>query len=320
MDKVADLVVQTGVRAGRVAELTRSEGGSLSIGRAFSNDLVITDSHVAPRQLELRYENGQWWLYVLDTTNATLVNGRRVEEQSIAVQSGDRITVGRTHFSVFAADHTVEHTRKLVLSNWLSNENYSPLTVVLFLLLVILTDLGISFAEGSTDLKWEQYVYASMWAAVLTFSWAALWAFMGRIIRHQPLFGLQLMATGSMLLVTTVLALGVEYLTSPLHSLRLQELSGWAVSFVALAALLHLNLLIASNLRNTGLVSIVLSSTIVGVIYGFSWFGDRGLEEFVSKAPYSKTLTPPLLGSRQGNSLQDYFDAVERGFANSRED
>ncbi len=68
------LVVQIGARQGRVAEVTRSVGDQMAIGRAYDNDLVLTDLHVAPHQLAFTKQDDGWNLRVLDHTNPVLLN------------------------------------------------------------------------------------------------------------------------------------------------------------------------------------------------------------------------------------------------------
>ena len=82
------LVVQTGGRGGRIAELARSREGRLSVGRGYGNDLVLTDHHVAPEQLIFCHEGEQWLMHVLDRANPVLLNNKRVRNDQIAVSSG----------------------------------------------------------------------------------------------------------------------------------------------------------------------------------------------------------------------------------------
>ena len=145
------LVVQIGVKHGRVAELARSHDARLSVGRGYNNDLVLTDQHVAPRQLEFRRKGDQWHMLVLDHTNRVLLNSKKISIDSTSVNSGDQVTIGRTRLSLYSAEHPVEHTRKLVLSNWLALENTGLVIHILVLLGVSLFDVSISLSAGYAD-------------------------------------------------------------------------------------------------------------------------------------------------------------------------
>jgi hypothetical protein len=72
---------------------------SLIVGRSREADVQINDPNVSRRHLELRQEGATYWLVDLDSTNGTLVNGKRVERTKL--EDGDRITIGGTEL-VFA--------------------------------------------------------------------------------------------------------------------------------------------------------------------------------------------------------------------------
>ena len=302
------LVIQTGTRQGRVAELIRVREGSLSIGRSFENDLVLTDLHVAPRQIKIVQDEGQWRLLVLDHTNPVLHNGKKITEESPVIQSGDRLTIGRTRLSLFSEQHPVEDTRKLVLSNWLSPDRINPILPIVVLFLACLFDFAFSYFEGSTTLTWEALVSGQLLAAVLIVIWAGSWAVSGRIVRHQYHFGLQIVATAAVFFFASVLDIFVEYVAYPFHSPTVDEVVGWIFFFGILALLLRLNLIVATNIQRSALASSVLAGLVTAVVYGFYFFDDTQEVQYVPV--YSAELKPPGIGFSRESSLDDYFSDV----------
>lgn len=302
------LVIQTGTRQGRVAELIRVREGSLSIGRSFENDLVLTDLHVAPRQIEIVRDGDQWRLSVLDRTNPALHNGKKITEESPIIQSGDRLTIGRTRLSLFSEQHPVEDTRKLVLSSSLSRESINPLLPIVVLLLACLFDAVLTYFEGSTTLQWEELFSGELLAAVLIVIWAGVWAIAGRIVRHQYHLGLQIIATAAVFLFSSLLGFFAEYVAYPFHSPFVDEVIGWVIFFAILALLLRLNLTVATNIQRTALASFVLAGLVVVVLYGFYFFDDP--EEVQYVPAYSAELKPPGLGYSRSSSLDEYFSEL----------
>jgi pSer/pThr/pTyr-binding forkhead associated (FHA) protein len=64
------------------------------IGRSSACDLPLDDASASRRHAELRRRGANTVLVDLDSTNGTLVNGRRVREAPL--RTGDRITIGTT--------------------------------------------------------------------------------------------------------------------------------------------------------------------------------------------------------------------------------
>ncbi len=76
---------------------TPIEAAVLQIGRAPSCDIVLDDRNVSRRHAEIRRRGPVVVLIDLDSTNGTIVNGRRVREHPLA--DGDRITLGNSRLT-----------------------------------------------------------------------------------------------------------------------------------------------------------------------------------------------------------------------------
>ncbi|MBF8290204.1 MAG: domain containing protein [Chloroflexi bacterium] len=73
-------------------------GGTLTVGRDASNDLVLADPRASRHHARLTSRGGVLVLTDLESTNGTRVNGRTVRE--VAVGQDDRIEIGETLLTV----------------------------------------------------------------------------------------------------------------------------------------------------------------------------------------------------------------------------
>ena len=64
------------------------------IGRSKDCDIQLSDPNVSRRHAELRQEDSTYWLIDLDSTNGSVVNGRRAARAKL--ENGDTITIGST--------------------------------------------------------------------------------------------------------------------------------------------------------------------------------------------------------------------------------
>jgi Inner membrane component of T3SS, cytoplasmic domain len=306
------IVVQVEARHGRVAEFSRSSGKHIRVGRAYDNDLVLTDLHVAPHQLRFFREDEQWFMEVTDQVNPVLLNKRPVTEKQCAVGAGDEITVGRTRLHVFSIDHVVEPTRKLMVSNLLALENTGPFLPLAVLIGVSLIDLVTNFFYSSTNLKWLEQVYAVLFSAVICVVWAGLWAIAGRILRQQHHFGLQLIVASGFSLLMTVLAIAANYVAFHAFDAGVEEFVSWLVYACMLLILFRLNFMIATNVQRPLLASFIATALLLGAVYGMYYPWDD--EEFEYAPVYSEILLPPPLVVTGGDSAQEYFSDVSDAF------
>ena len=76
---------------------TPIDGPVVQIGRAPGCDIVLDDRNVSRRHAEIRRRGPVVVLVDLDSTNGTIVNGRRVREHPLA--DGDRITLGNSRLT-----------------------------------------------------------------------------------------------------------------------------------------------------------------------------------------------------------------------------
>jgi hypothetical protein len=309
---VEAIVLQVEARHGRVAEFARSNGEQISVGRAYDNDLVLTDLHVAPHQLRFSREGEQWFVEVTDQVNPVLLNKRPVTEEKCAVGAGDEITVGRTRLHVYSIDHVVEPTRKLMVSNLLALENTGPFLPLAILVGVSLLDLVINFFYSSTNLKWLEQVYAVLFSAVICVVWAGLWAIAGRILRQQHHFGLQLIVASGFSLLMTVLAIAANYIAFYAFSARVEEFVSWFVYAGVLLILFRFNFMIATNVQRPLLASFIATALLLGAVYGMYYPWDE--DEFEYAPVYSEILLPPPLVVTGGDSTQEYFSDVSDTF------
>lgn len=87
-------MVQLTIRYGKRAGQTFSASGpTVTIGRVSDNSIVIDDPQVSRHHASLTFENGQWMLRDLGSTNGTTLNGKPVTAPMV-VRDGDVIGLG----------------------------------------------------------------------------------------------------------------------------------------------------------------------------------------------------------------------------------
>ncbi|MEI6807414.1 MAG: AAA family ATPase [bacterium] len=90
---MATIVFRGGPLVGRQYEVPET---GLNMGRGPACKVSIMDGRVSSEHLLLRMEAGLWWVYDLQSTNGTFVNGRQI--QAIRLSEGDQVALGESTF------------------------------------------------------------------------------------------------------------------------------------------------------------------------------------------------------------------------------
>lgn len=90
-DVVGWLVVMNGPLKGRDFRLV---AGKNTIGTSADSDIVITDQYISSHHAIIRFDNNQFILQDLDSTNGTFINNKRIVRAELI--DNDTIKMGRT--------------------------------------------------------------------------------------------------------------------------------------------------------------------------------------------------------------------------------
>ncbi len=175
------------VLSGHGAMRQRVDAPEARVGRAFDNDVVVDDPHVAPHHLRIfRGEDGELVAEDLGTLNGLFPEhgAKRVTRLPLAKEPGIRI--GRTILRVHDAAHPVAPEKLLTPprrhATWAA-----ALVGALFVALLLVQWLGLT-AEPSANLV----LLPLLGFATVLIAWTGLWAVLSRIFFGQARFGLQL--------------------------------------------------------------------------------------------------------------------------------
>nr|WP_255490877.1 FHA domain-containing protein [Spartinivicinus marinus] len=304
------MIIQTGIRHGRVAEVVKSRSDSLTIGRGFNNDLVLVDPYIAANQLCFRQREGEWFVDIIDETNPILINGQIIVDNT-QVQSGDRLRVGRTSITVYLDNHQVEPTRKLLLSGWLHHDNLGILLPTLVLLGVCFLDAGVDFLQVSARYEWKEYVFYSLIGALIITIWAAVWSITGRLLRHEHHFSSQLLITSVAAGVYTLLEPISSYIEYATNSIFAGEVTAIFFVLVVLTGVLKFNLMFATNIVRSTTAALVASISATIFIHTMNYLEQT---DHSNRPEYSSVLKAPFAHISGDSSIDEYFQELEGEF------
>lgn len=280
-------------RRGTVESIVRVDSLPVTVGRAYTNDVILGDKFVCPDHFRVILdENGDLVAEDLGSVNG-IYEGRKLRRSSwIKLGPDTLVRAGHTTLRFRWRDHEVppaaaESSGARKLLRPFSN-SAAALGVFLLGIAVLLGDWffgsysGFEFSDMLENVSLMVVVFAL---------WAGFWAFVNRIVSHSFRFLQHLALTSAVVIAMIVIYVVFEYFTfllSPVGSFAIVEVAGYAVLFAVLL-FGHFSIITPSYVVKRVVASVLITAGIFGT------FGLEGyLEEsdFSTKMDYSRTLKP----------------------------
>ena len=174
-------------RRGRVREPTRVESFPATVGRAYSNDVIVADRYVSPTHVAIREtEEGELVVEDAGSVNGIHRPGRAEPVEVVPLESGLRLRLGETMVRFVTADHLVAPADVLPRgdSGLLARLKRPRLALsLLFLTLVVFTtDI---YLETYYDFSGSAVLGPAVLGIVFLSLWAGIWAFTNRLLTHR---------------------------------------------------------------------------------------------------------------------------------------
>ena len=190
------LIIEELNRAQHVQARYRMDGQRFTLGRSYSNDIILEDVHADAEHAEIfRGDDGCYYLRDLDTVNGTQLLGNRRDKAIKAgdirermILSGDEVQFGMTHFRLTDSETAMAPAVPLHSMENLFERLSHPALGIGLLLAVIGAFLLISYFGSAQKFQWNIALNLVAGSAVGLLGYAAAWAFIGRVVRHETQF------------------------------------------------------------------------------------------------------------------------------------
>ncbi|MDP3822524.1 MAG: FHA domain-containing protein [Burkholderiales bacterium] len=297
-------------RDGQVRQSISVRGWPLRIGRAFDNDVVLSDPHVAAEHLTLALGERGLALIVGETKNGVQLGSRKLTAHTSHLLASSReapeFSAGRTRLRLRLPDQALAPELPLAVVAPL-RQRLVPIAVAALVLMAGMlfntyldTDAdGLGRAVGNTLLS-------SVAGALI---WCGAWALLTKTFTHQARFGWHL----RVFLFSSIAWLVVGALPGVLaFALSWPWLTDFAFvgSFVVGAAALYFHLLAVEPARHRGLRWAAVACAVVGVALTL-WFNVQRTDQFGEEL-YMNHLFPPALRLARPVANDTFIDDLAR--------
>jgi len=294
-----ELIVEQLGTTNNVLERQKFDSTTVSLGRAFDNDVILSDEHVDANHARLTFdEDGRLWLEDLGSVNGIRRPRHKAHIDRTQVRSGGVFLMGRSRVRIYLGTHPVAPAVRIRLSEvfllWLGKPQVTVMLGLLFLAAKVLE----TWLSTIGEFRWSQVIERNL-GEVLTFLALAVGVyFLSVLFRRGGNFLAHLSLLILVFLLSSLLefSMGVALFNASdrwYPTLEWMDAArGYLMLFVYLWSILYLAFH-TPLLRRT-----LVSSVVVAVIVGVNNLPeDESVRNFVNQQtfPLKRNWLPPSL-------------------------
>ncbi|MFT4560716.1 MAG: hypothetical protein ACI9BW_000450 [Gammaproteobacteria bacterium] len=315
-----ELVLDVVNRAGRTLERHRACGLRLTIGRAFDNDVILSDETVSPHHAVIQCaENGDIVVVDLESLNGTRADIRIGAGEVARLHSGNEYVFGRQRVRIFDTNHPVVPAVKIGGADGIVNRLSSGRYLALSLCIALAVAISQQWLNTYRPVVWAEFAVGVFGVLAIGVVIATFWAIVGRVIKHEGRFQTQLTLMLIYLLLQSAIVSFYEFVLFN----SLNELASvcffFALSFSVLASVFWFNLLISTHLnsRQRWRFATVMSALLLAL----SVFPEILEQTEFSVTPrYIDEIKPPFARISGGESVERFIEESSALFDKTNQD
>lgn len=317
---MALLILEISQRGHGPARVERVEQLPYSIGRGYSNDLMLADDTVSERHLLLTQdEDGRLVVVNRSSENGTLLGARALGDKPVAVQLPQSLRLGHTQIRLVDPKASVAPARKLVPDHWLTRLCARLPVALLMLALLFATELWFTLPRLDGGMPWQSWLLSALFTLTVPLLLAALTGFISRLLLHRWHYPLQLSIATLIVLVlggSEVLLPRIDYLLTSTSAAELTQLLLLAL-VIPLFAAWQITAVSAMARKR----ALIIAACVVLPLLALGKLKDRFVSsDFDSQPPLNTTLAWPDLRLQQTEALDTFLSRTHRELENGVRD
>ncbi len=308
-----EVIVEVVSRGGHTIERHRVRGERITLGRAFDNELILTDETVSPHHAVLETDT-QGNPVLVDVGSLNGIGSDRYGAGSrIALVSGDTCNLGRAQVRFYLPAHPVAETVRVGGLDGLINRLGTVAVLGLLTAAVAFVTVAELWLTSYAGIEWGLLGIGLFSVFSAATAVAIFLAIIGRVAKHEGRMQTQLALVFLYLLVQSTIVFAYEVILFNTLNPWFSAIIGLGASFVLLAVTLWVCLHVATNLRSRQRWQFALTFTgVLLCVSVYPEFIERG--EFSDTPRYVKQVKPPQLRFVRGIDRDTFVERTYKAF------
>ncbi len=271
------------------------ENGKATVGRSYSNDIILDDPFVSPEHLLIARNGNGLFVTDLASENGTGVNGDiRLQDQGARVKSGDEILIGKTKLKLVLPDHPVEPAKRLgplvALRQFLDR---SSVAIGFCLLLAVGTALMVYMEEPDGNFLKRESLDAVLGYLMSAALYAAILGFFSYLKLHKAYFRRHLAVYNTSILIVGIYSIGKPFMLFWFSYSGILVAAKYISLWIFITAMLWASLQLVKDLVKWTDLAKLTAITLAFVMFS-AWEGQDFRYDFSGRPSYPAHLAPYL--------------------------
>jgi len=289
------------------------------IGRGYQNDIILSDPHICPDHLQLKFNGEHWLIEDQGTINGSYLEDGKTDLNNHIINSGDIFSIGKSLLRIVFVNHPVAETVRFSAFENFINIMRHPVMLALSISLFAVVTGYIFYLNRPTEANLSQLLAPVIGMSLLFSAWPVGVALMSHLTKHEARIMTQLgisFAFFNLLWVSDIIQSIVKFNFSsnwPLSNL-------FSLIPIALAfCLFWLNSYIGFHM--TARRRIIVSAGLTLLFFGGSYLIQLSNKpEFSSRPHYDATIMTPGFMILPSSDVDKFILDSEKLFAKAQKE
>lgn len=158
---------------------------SVNIGRGYNNDIIVTDPHVCPEHISIKYDGEHWVVYDEQSLNGSYIEGSKQLANNHVVQSGDVICFGASQIRLVFPNHPVEASVPFSAFENFINISRNPISLTISIVLFSMVAGWIFYLNKPVEVNFSQVLVPAIGMTLMFALWPAMVALISHLTKHD---------------------------------------------------------------------------------------------------------------------------------------
>jgi len=268
---------------------------SISIGRGYDNDIILSDPHICPEHIRIDFIAGSWKISDRDSINGSFLEPIKNKKQNAdqhLVNDGDIVNIGKSQLRLLFINHPVNAAIHFSVFESFINLMRQPLALFVNILSFIAIAASLAYLNSPVESNYSQFFVSAIGMALVFALWPAGIALISHLTKHDARAVAQIgisFAFFNLFWLTDFIDNLVAFNTA---SNAINALIGTALSLTLGFSLFWLNCYIGFHM--TAKRRMLVSISITALLFGSNYLVQYSHKpEFNPRPQYNATIMAP---------------------------